>query len=128
MCNAIEWRFYVPDGMIFYVGSMYSPNVELFYAHQEAFLYRAFNFAAHRKAPADSAKTEDVKPEPQAPEEPVAATPAEPVVEKPVSPAEALAPTTEGNSTLLWLIAAPVWAVIFLLLGVFLGRRMKCRE
>lgn len=128
MCNAIEWRFYVPDGMIFYVGSMYSPNVELFYAHQEAFLYRAFNFAAHRKAPADSAKTEDVKPEPQTPAEPVVATPAEPVVEKPVIPAESPAPTTEGNSTLLWLIAAPVWAVVFLLLGVFLGCRMKCRQ
>ena len=126
MCNAIEWRFYVPDGMIFYVGSMYSPNVELFYAHQETFLYRAFNFAAHRKAPADSAKTEVVNAEPQAPAEPAAETPAPPAEAPAPASAEAPADATAGSSTLLWLVAAPVWAVIFLLLGVFLGRRMKC--
>lgn len=128
MCNAIEWRFYVPDGMIFYVGSMYSPNVEIFYAHQEAFLYRAFNFAAHRKDATDSAKTEVVNAEPQAPAEPAAETPAPPAEAPAPASAEAPADATAGSSTLLWLVAAPVWAVIFLLLGVFLGRRMKCRE
>lgn len=125
MFNAMERHLYVPDSY-FSGGSMYSPNVEIFYAHQEGFLYRAFNFAAHRKESADTAQTGYMNAESQGSALPAEETPAEPA-DTP-APEHAEATVTEGNSPFFWLVAAPVWAVLFLLLGVFLGRRMICRK
>ncbi len=115
MLQAGEGRLFMPYGLAFYAGTMHSFNKDIFYSNQEAFLRRALHWDTYQQSPAASVPAEPQKKDEvaSATESAVAATP------QPQCGHEA-----EAVNRLL-LISVPAWAVLSLLLGLYMGRRFK---
>ena len=107
--HGINNRLFVPIGLSFYVGARYLPELSFFYDNQESFLSSALRlqqFEAHKEAPHQPSKT--------------------------IEPPQQIAaenPTSKQDFSIerMLLLTTPIWVILALLLGIYVGRRIHAR-
>ncbi len=109
--NGICNRLFVPNGLSYYVGASYTEDLTFFYDNQEAFLSTALRLTQFETANKEANQQPTIIEHPQ----------------QIVHESATHAPKREINFERILLLTTPIWVILALLMGIYVGRFIHAR-